>query len=322
MQQKDAYKVILAIESTCDETSACIFCGNLIAHTIYTSYPYQASYGGVVPELAARYHLAFIHEAVEKTLKMANMNYQDLEAIVYSAEPGLPGSVMVGKVFSHQLGDVLKVPVIGLNHLYGHLFSGWIGQTPTYPFLGLVVSGGETCIYLVNSPVDIVRLNDTADDAVGEVFDKVARKLGYPYPGGPKIDGFFDEAKANIHFINSDAAFNRFSFSGLKTAVINYIYQKQIHHEPIDAIAIGSSFQKFAIGEIIKKLKYYLNQYVIHVVSVGGGVAANSYLKQELAKLDAQVHLVERKYSGDNAAMIAYYGNLVLAYRDQNSNER
>lgn len=312
---KNTSRIILAIESTCDETSACIFCDNILSHTIFTSYKCQANYGGVVPELAARYHLLFIHDAVEKALKMAEIKYEQLTNIVYSAEPGLPGSVMVGKVFSHQLGGVLQIPVLGLNHLYGHLFSGWINKTPKYPFIGLVVSGGETCIYLVNSPIDIQKLNDTGDDAVGEVFDKIARRLGYDYPGGPKIDKNFDINKANIQFINSDAAYHRFSFSGLKTAIINYIYQKEIHHEQIDVVAIGSSFQKFAINEIIKKLKYYMTEYNINIVAVGGGVAANSYLKQELEKLNVEIHLVERKYAGDNAAMIAYYGDLVLKYK-------
>lgn len=311
--------IILGIETSCDETSMAIIKNNkLIAHYTTSSANIQASYGGVVPEVASRYHLKNIHLVFNNVLNEANINPYEITHIVFTNSPGLPGCLHVGKVFAKTLSNIINANIIPVNHLYGHVFSPYIENgTPIFPMLSVVISGGHTTIYLVKNYEDIVILNETQDDALGEVYDKVARLVGWNYPGGPIIDSNYNPNKATIEFMQPMPSSSKFSFSGLKTSIINYIHNKKQHKEDIDPIEIASSFQKFAINDVIKKIKYSLEKFPnVKCISLGGGVSANKLLREEIKKLNLQqIDIPLLKYTGDQAAMIAFYGNELIKYK-------
>lgn len=311
--------IILGVESSCDETSMAIIKNDkIIAHYTTSSANVQATYGGVVPEVASRYHMKNIHAVFNKVVEEANINPKDITDIVYTNNPGLPGCLHVGRVFSKSLAKLINANLVPVNHLYGHIFSPYIeGGKPIFPMLSVVISGGHSSIYLVNNYEDIQILNETQDDALGEVYDKVARVVGWTYPGGPIIDKNYDENRAIIEFMQPMSAAAKFSFSGLKTSIINYVHNKKQHNEKIDAIEITSSFQKFAINDVMKKIQFALEKHPnIKCVGLGGGVSANNLLRQEMKKLKVeQIDIPLLKYTGDQAAMIAYYGNELLKFR-------
>lgn len=299
---------ILSIETSCDETSVAIFNNQkLLSHVISSSSENQAAHGGVVPELASRYHEQNIVNVYLEAIQKANIDPFIITHIAYTAFPGLPGCLHVGKVFAKELASLLNAELVPINHLHAHAFSAIIDQPIHLPALALVVSGGETVIYQINDYDEIKVLNQTQDDAVGEVFDKVARTLGWAYPGGPIIDKNYDPKQADIQFIKQAPVDAMFSFSGLKTAIINYIHNHSQKKLKINAVQIASSFQKFAINEIVRKVQYYLNQTNLKHLLVGGGVSANSLLRSELLKLDTTAYLPQLLYTGDNAAMIGAY---------------
>lgn len=308
-------KVILGIETSCDETSmAIIKDGKLVAHYTTTSCQVQSMYGGVVPEVASRYHLKNIHHVFKEVLKQAQISPFDLTHITFTACPGLPGCLHIGINFARTLSQLTKAELVPVNHLYGHLFSAYIESgEPIFPMLGLVVSGGHTSIYYAKDYEDIEILNETQDDALGEVYDKVARQIGWNYPGGPVIDKNYDESKATITFLEGMQANQKFSYSGLKTAVINYVHNKKQHHEEIDQIAIASSFQKYAIDDIMKKVKYSIEHNPVNCIALGGGVSANSLLRKKMSELNVKkVDIPLLKYTGDQAAMIVHYGSKLI----------
>lgn len=305
--------LILSIESSCDETSLALFENNkLIAHKISSSASIQSLHGGVVPELASRYHEQNINHLFNEILNETKINPLTITHVAYTAMPGLPGCLHVGKVFAKQLAVLINAELVPINHLHAHVFSASINQNLTFPFLGLVVSGGESCIYLVNDYDEIKVLNQTHDDAIGECYDKIARVLGWKYPGGPIIDKNYQENLATLEFIKSQPAAKDFSFSGLKTAVINYIHNAKQKKISFDPVVIASSFQKFAINEIIKKIKYYLNLYKLNHLAIGGGVSANSLLRKKIQSLDVISYIPEMIYTGDNAAMIGAYAYALI----------
>lgn len=310
-------KIILGIETSCDETSlALIINDKLIDELTTSSANVQTNFGGVVPEIATRYHQNNIHLLLQSILVNNNLTINDLTHIVYTQLPGLPGCLHVGACFAKTLANLLNIELIGVNHLYGHLFSPYIDSIdePKFPILGLIISGGHTTIYLANSYTNIHILNETRDDAVGEVYDKVARKLGLGYPGGPKIDKLFDLSKNNINFLKNNLPENeQFSFSGIKTSVLNYINTNKQNNIGIDIVEVATSFQKTIIDDVIKKLKYQLKQYPnINEIAVGGGVAANNYLRNELIKIHPNVLISPLKYTGDQASMIVHYGSKLI----------
>lgn len=310
-------KIILGIETSCDETSLALMINNkLIDELTTSSAKIQTNFGGVVPEIATRYHQSNIHMLFQKILKKHNLTSNDLTHIIYTKLPGLPGCLHVGACFAKTLSNLLNIKLIGINHLYGHLFSPYIDLNiePKFPILGLVISGGHTTIYLANSYTEIHILNETKDDAVGEVYDKVARALGLGYPGGPKIDKLFNLKKNNIHFLkNNLPEHDQFSFSGIKTSVLNYINTCKQNNSEIDTESIATSFQKTIIDDIIKKIKYQLKIHSnINEIAVGGGVAANSYLRNELVKIHSNVLISPLKYTGDQASMIVFYGSKLI----------
>ena len=232
-----------------------------------------------------------------------------MDAIAYTAFPGLIGCLHTGKVFAHTLSLLLNKPLIKVNHMIGHAFSFSINNTKLvkFPFLCLDASGGHTIIYLFTDYDKFLIINETHDDAVGEALDKIGRLLGLPYPGGISIDKIYDAKKATLPLIKHYPAIQSFSFSGVKTYVTNLIHQAKQKKQKIDTTIIASSFLKWCVDELMIKVKHYLKCYKVNYLVVGGGVAANSVLRKELSKLKSKVILVDKKYCGDNAAMIANY---------------
>lgn len=310
-------KIILGIESSCDETSVALMIDdNVIDEITTSSSSIQTNFGGVVPEIATRYHQKNIHTILNEILERNNLNISNITHIAYTATPGLPGCLHVGTCFAKTLANILNIPLVPINHLYGHLFSPFINKTtqPNFPIIGLVISGGNTILYLAKSYTDIEILNETMDDAVGEVYDKVARALGLGYPGGPKIDKLFDENKANISFLKNNLQEDvSYSFSGIKTSVLNYINSLKQKNMNINVNEIASSFQKCIIDDVVKKVKFQLKKHNINTLLLGGGVAANKYLQQQLKKIaNCNLYICEMKYTGDQASMIAFYGSKLV----------
>lgn len=309
---------ILAIETSCDDTCMSVLENNeVIDNVIISSAQIQNNFGGVVPELAARYHEKNIIDAFN--IIKQKYNLEKLDYIAYTNEPGLRVCLNVGEAFATSLSKIINKPLIKINHIYAHIFSFANKMQLTdisFPFLGLVVSGGHSSIFLVESPNNIKLINETIDDAIGEVYDKIARSLNLGYPGGPIIDQMYEPSKAILTFVKTNFANDKpYSFSGIKTAVLNYINQAKMKHEKLDIIAIISSFQKQVINGVLDKLTYYMHQYKIYNVAIGGGVSANSLLQSEIKKIPMIKHLyipTKKIFCGDNAAMIAIYANLLI----------
>lgn len=265
-------------------------------------------YGGIVPEVVARFHEKNILSAFNHVLKESKINVNQLNKIAYTNEPGLPGSLFVGEVFAKSLAFSLGIECVPINHIHGHILSPFINNNPIYPFISLIASGKTTSIFLVENANKIIELTKTRDDAIGEVFDKVGKALGYNYPAGPLIDKNFDESKVTIK-PQFPPVENDFSFSGIKNKFLSIINSQKMKNENVDVIEIGSSFMKYSIDLIIKKLKHYKEKYNVDCVCIGGGVANNNYFKKEIKKIFSNSFVPESKYSTDNAAMIgfAYY---------------
>lgn len=309
-------KIILAIETSCDDTSVAILENEkVLACQSYNDKTKLNNFGGIVPEIVARYHERKIIETTIKALNQAKINLNMINEIAYTNEPGLIGSLFVGKIFAFTLKDLLNIECRPINHIHAHILSPFINQKPVFPFLSLIASGKTTSIFLVKSPTDIKELIKTVDDAVGETFDKIGKKLGYPYPGGPEIDKNFDISKACIDFSIKNNH-NFFSFSGLKNKVFTYINKLEKNNDYIDKVAIGSSFNKCAIDTIIEKLNEFRLLYNCEYVCIGGGVACNSYFKAQIKKLFKNSFVPKKEYATDNAAMIGYLSYLICLYNN------
>lgn len=299
---------ILGIDTSCDETSAAILkddneiCANIISSQIKIHQPF----GGVVPELASRSHLQALPLVVDEALKKAGIGLKDLSGIAVTTSPGLIGCLLVGLSYAKALAFSLKIPCTAVHHLKGHLFSGF---SETYPFLGLVVSGGHTALYHVKSFDQIACLGQTVDDAAGEAFDKVAKLMGLGYPGGPLIDKLSREGNPTaFQFTRSQVKKGpmNFSFSGLKTAVSRLMPQKP------HLADLAASFQKEVVGALIEKTELALDEVEAKLLVVTGGVACNSLLRSEALNLGKErgmeVILPSPLLCTDNGAMIAYVG--------------
>ena len=306
---KDVF--ILAVESTCDETSIAIIKNGheCVSLTISTQMDIHAKYGGVVPEIASRMHAENITMVLEETLNKANMKVSDVDAIAVAYKPGLSGSLLVGIEFAKVLSYVYNKPLIGVNHLIGHIYANNIEDNLTFPLLAVVVSGGHTELLIMKKDYDFQLLGSTMDDAIGEAFDKVARVLGYPYPGGPSIENAAKKGKNTYELTKPvmDDSYN-FSYSGLKSQVINLVNNEKMRGNEIRKEDLACSFQTIAVDEIIRKLEKALKETNIKTVVVAGGVSANSYLKNEInnlcKKYDAKLLIPRMLYCTDNAAMI------------------
>jgi N6-L-threonylcarbamoyladenine synthase len=307
--------IVLGIESSCDETSVAIIKDNELTANLIASQDFHTNYGGVVPELSSRAHLQIVNPLVKDALKKSNIELSDVDLIAATAGPGLIGALLVGLTYAKGLAYGLNKPFIGVNHIEGHIFSGFLmPQKPEFPFLSLVVSGGHTLLLLVKSFTEIYKLGSTVDDAAGEAFDKVSKLLGLGYPGGPKIQNaakLGDGTKIDFPVSDLKQKLN-FSFSGLKTAVLRYV-QSQGGVEKLslqDKNDIAASFQVAAVKALTRNVKRALENYDVKYISVVGGVAANAHLKSEITKLAEKfkknVVIPDLQFCGDNAAMIAF----------------
>jgi|TARA_B100000768_G_scaffold173931_1_gene183688 N6-L-threonylcarbamoyladenine synthase len=311
--------LILAIESSCDDTAAAVIKGKKILSNIIANQQVHSIYGGVVPELASRAHQQNIIPVVDAAIKKANINKKDISAIAFTKGPGLLGSLLVGSSFAKSFALGMDIPLIAVDHMKGHILSHFIdeGQSiPKFPYLCLTVSGGHTQIIRVENPNNMQVIGTTIDDAAGEAFDKSAKILGLPYPGGPQIDKL--AKKGDIHafeFGKPKIKDLDFSFSGLKTSIL-YKIQNNLQKNPIfieeNLEDLCASIQHSIISILISKLEKAIKLTGIKQLAIAGGVSANSYLRNELEKLAKenlyQLYIPKFEYCTDNAAMIAIAG--------------
>ncbi len=306
--------IILAIESSCDETSAAIVQNGKILNNIIATQSVHQAYGGVVPELASRAHQANIVPVVSQALASANIDKSQLSAVAFTQGPGLLGALLVGNSFAKFLAMGLDVPLIGVNHMQAHILAHFIDDPkPEFPFLCLTVSGGHTQIVLVHDFLKMEVIGETQDDAVGEAFDKSAKLLGLPYPGGPLIDRYGQQGNPKaFDFPRTEMPGLDFSFSGIKTAFL-YFLRDATAKDP-DFVAnnmadICASFQSTLVSMLMRKLEKAAKQMNIRHVAIAGGVSANSGLraamKDAATKHGWHVYVPKFEYCTDNAAMVA-----------------
>lgn len=316
---KDVY--ILGIESSCDETSCSIVANGRkeIATIISSQIDIHKEYGGVVPEIASREHVKNITIVIEECLKKANMSMEDIDAIAITYGPGLIGSLLIGLEAAKTLAFIYNKPLVPVHHIAGHIYANSLEKEMKFPLLALIVSGGHTELVIMEDHYKFKKLGGTLDDAIGECYDKVARVIGLEYPGGPKVDKLASIGKStyNLPIPLNDDSYN-FSFSGLKSAVINLNHKLEQRGEEINKEDLAASFQKVAISSIINKTKKAIENYNIKNLIVAGGVAANKGLRSEVYKLGEELNIditiPNMKYCTDNAAMIATAG--YYAYKD------
>lgn len=318
MSTKPTY--IVAIESSCDDTAAAVLADNKVLSNVVARQEIHEEYGGVVPELASRAHQQNIVPVVDIALKKAGITKEQLDGIAFTQGPGLMGSLLVGGSFAKSLALALDIPLIAVNHMHAHILCHFIEENgydqPTFPFLALTISGGHTQIVQVNSFFDLKILGETTDDAVGEAFDKSAKILGFPYPGGPLIDKYAKEGNPKAYpFTKPKVDGLNFSFSGLKTQFL-YFIQKQVAENP-NFIAenkadICASIQHTIIKILMDKLKLAVEMTGITQIAIGGGVSANSGIRTTLQEAEQKykwkTYIPKFEYTTDNAAMIGIVG--------------
>lgn len=300
--------VVLGIESSCDETSAAIVVNGrrVLSNVINSQIDIHTIYGGVVPEIASRCHVEVINQVVKEAIKKANMQLEDIDVVSCTYGPGLVGALLVGVSYAKGLAYALQKPLVGVNHIEGHIAANYITYPELEPpFLCLIISGGHTHLVKIINYTDFEILGRTKDDAIGESYDKVARVIGLGYPGGPKIDKLAYEGNANIELPKSKIEGLNFSFSGIKTAVIN------LHHKnpEINKADLCASFEKVTTEMLIDNVIKAVEENKIRKVVLAGGVSANTYIRKEFKKLGEQknikIYHPELKLCTDNAAMIA-----------------
>lgn len=303
---------VLAIESSCDET-ACAIVRNgreVVSNVVATQIEIHRRFGGVVPEIASRNHTLAIENVVKEALLSANMTKDDIDAVAVTYGAGLLGALLVGVNFAKALAYAWKKPLFAVSHVKGHIAANYIDSTLEPPYLCLLASGGHTAIVKVLDYEHLELIAQSRDDACGEAFDKVARVLGLPYPGGPEIQKLAREGKAvydmpKPHFSDKDELY--FSYSGLKTYVINLVHNLQQKGQEIPKADVAARFQKSATAQLVDTLKIAIERTGINKIAVAGGVSANEELRarfDDLAKHGAEVHYPKLKYCTDNAAMI------------------
>lgn len=310
---KDMY--ILGIESSCDETSVSIVKNGReeIATVISSQIDIHKDYGGVVPEIASRNHVKNITIVLDECLTKANMTMNDIDAVAVTYGPGLIGSLLIGLEAAKTLAFIHNKPLIPVHHIAGHIYANSLVKKMNYPLLALVVSGGHTDLILMEEEYKFKKLGGTLDDAIGEAYDKVSRVIGLPYPGGPKLDKLAHEGEATykLPIPLQDESYN-FSFSGLKSAVINLAHNEEQRGKELNKANLAASFQKVAVEEIVNKTKKAIIDFNIRDLVVAGGVAANSEVRDKITKLCEELNINYSfppiKYCTDNAAMIAAAG--------------
>ena len=302
--------ITLGIESSCDETSAAIIKNGreVLSNIIDTQIKIHEQYGGVVPEIASRNHIEAITRVVETALKDAGIEFNDIDVIAPTYGPGLVGALLVGLSYGKALSYALEKPLVGVNHIEGHIAANYITHKALKPpFLCMMTSGGNTQIVHVKDYCDFEVLGKTRDDAIGEAFDKVARVIGLGNPGGPKIDKLAQEGNPTIELPKTHIDNLDFSFSGIKTAVIN------LHHKnpDINKADLCISFEKTVAEELLQNTLKAIEQTGVKTVALAGGVSANSYIRKEFLKLEEQgikIYMPDLKLCTDNAAMIGAAG--------------
>jgi len=304
-------RVILALESSCDETSAAVIKnGELLSNIISTQIEIHKKYGGVMPEIASRLHLENIAIVIDEALKKANVNLEDITHFAVTRGPGLIGALHVGLQAMKTLALIYKKPLIPVHHLAGHIYANEFVKPLVFPCLAVVVSGGNTEFVYMKNHLDFKIIGETKDDAIGESFDKVARVLGLSYPGGVSIDKL---AKLGKHTYKlptplHDGSYN-VSYSGLKTAVINLVHKEEQNNRKINVEDMARSFEDVAINLILDRVKKITNNYEIKQIVLAGGVSANSYLREEITRIysnsNIDVVIPPLWCTTDNAAMIA-----------------
>jgi len=313
----------MGIESSCDETSVAIVKNGreILSNVIDTQIPIHEKYGGVVPEIASRNHIEAISRVTKKALEEANISFEQIDAITPTYGPGLVGALLVGLSYAKALSFATNKPLVGVNHIQGHIAANYITYKELEPpFICVMMSGGNTQIVHVKNYTEFEVLGKTRDDAIGEAFDKVARVVGLGYPGGPKVDNLAKEGQANIELPKThfDEDTLDFSFSGIKTAVIN------LHHKnpDINKADLCASFEKNVTETLMENVKKAIKKTEIKKITLAGGVSANSYIRNEFLKLEQEgikVYMPDLKLCTDNAAMIASAGyyNYISGKKDE-----
>lgn len=311
---------ILAFETSCDETSCAVIEDGrkILSNIISTQVPIHKKFGGVVPEIASRHHIEDVLPVAIEALTEASCDWKDIDVVAVTEGPGLVGALLVGVAAAKAAAWALDKPLIGVNHMEGHIFANFL-QNPDLepPFLALVVSGGHTMLVVVRDYNTLELLGETRDDAVGEAFDKIARIMGYPYPGGPHIDRLAKQGNPHaIPFptpLHKEHSFD-FSFSGLKSAVINYLHTKEMKKEAVSNEDVAASFQYTVVNTLVTKAMEAMEKTKLTTIVLAGGVAANSGLREELKKecdkRNFRMSYPDSILCTDNGAMIgcrAYY---------------
>ena len=321
---------ILGIESSCDETAAAVIENGraLLSSVVASQIDLHAKYGGVFPEVASRQHIRTIYGVIEQALQQAHMRLPDVDAIAVTRGPGLAGSLVVGMNTAKGLALATNLPLIGVNHLEGHIYSAWvygadaeeIPPEPKFPLLALLVSGGHTELNLMTGHLQYQRLGSTQDDAAGEAFDKVARLLHLSYPGGPSIQKAAEEGNPQaFHFPRArmEGTWN-FSFSGLKTAVLRAVRELEEKGEAVPVADMAASFQASVVDVLVSKTLGAARAFGAKQILVAGGVSANQRLREAfIAQTDYPVHIPRLSLCTDNAAMIAAAGYYRFAFGQQ-----
>jgi N6-L-threonylcarbamoyladenine synthase len=316
---------LLGIESSCDETSAALVRDGIVLSNVIYTQDVHAQYGGVVPESASRLHLRHIVPVVEQAFRESGLNINDIDAVAYTQSPGLIGSLLVGAGFAKGLAQVKGIPTLAVNHMQAHVFANLI-EHPTipYPFICLTVSGGHTQLVMVKGPLQTDILGETIDDAAGEAFDKTAKMLGLPYPGGPLIDQYAEMGNAHrFTFAKPQIQGLDFSFSGVKTSIL-YFLQKEVAFNPKfieeNRADLCASIQHTIVAILLQKLEKAVRQTGVKQIALAGGVSANRGLRFALRELALRkrwhVYIPSPSYCTDNAAMIALTG--YYQYLNQN----
>ena len=332
MMGKEKPTVILGIESSCDDTSAAVIVDGILRSNVIASQKVHESYGGVVPELASRAHQQNIVPVVSDALRQAGVDKHDLSAIAYTRGPGLLGSLHVGTSFAKGLAVALDIPLLDVNHLHGHVLSHFIRNNaddpvPEFPYLCLLISGGNSQLVVVESPYKMNIIGQTIDDAAGEAFDKCAKVMGLPYPGGPHIDRLAQEGDPKrFKFAKPNMPGFDYSFSGLKTSFL-YTLRDNVKNDPDfvenNKADLCASLQKTIIDILLSKLKAAIRETGVKHVAIGGGVSANGGIRQAVADLcrdmDVTAWIPPRQFTTDNAAMVAMAGYFKYLNHDYSS---
>ncbi|MFT5964333.1 MAG: N6-L-threonylcarbamoyladenine synthase [Flavobacterium sp.] len=318
MQNSEVF--ILAIESSCDDTAAAVLHNDKVLSNVVANQLIHAQYGGVVPELASRAHQQNIVPVIDAALRNANIKKEQLSAIAFTQGPGLMGSLLVGSSFAKSMALALQVPLIAVNHMHAHILAHFISEEgyekPSFPFLALTISGGHTQIVEVKDYFDLTIIGETTDDAVGEAFDKSAKILGLPYPGGPLVDKYaqLGNPKAFV-FTKPKVPGLNFSFSGLKTAILYFVQKKKLENPNFieeNLNDICASIQYTIVEILMDKLKFAVKETGIKQVAIGGGVSANSGIRKTLQEAEQKygwkTFIPKFEYTTDNAAMIGIVG--------------